>query len=94
MKLLVDKSQAEEELSTGAEDMTEQKTVFPAYVRIGKCGACGASVYAPEMHAFNGVLPLMSACACEHGPRISHASGADKSTRARGTNTAREAKAA
>ena len=49
--------------------MAEEKILLPSYKRAGACGRCGAEVYAPDLKQ-NGGWPLMSACACEQGPKI------------------------
>jgi hypothetical protein len=49
--------------------MAEEKILVPSYKRAGSCKSCGADVYAPDLKQSGG-WPLMSACACKHGPRI------------------------
>jgi hypothetical protein len=49
--------------------MAEEKIIIPAYKRTGSCMGCGADVYSPALIESGG-WPLMSACACEHGPQI------------------------
>jgi len=47
--------------------------MYTRYTRIGICKECGSGVYAPEATASEGNLKLMSACACEGGPRVAPA---------------------
>jgi hypothetical protein len=50
-------------------EMAEEKILIPAYKRTASCVRCGADVYAPALQEQGG-WPLMSACACEHGPQF------------------------
>ncbi|HYY57434.1 MAG TPA: hypothetical protein VE842_08875 [Pyrinomonadaceae bacterium] len=74
--------------------MTEAKIVLPAYIKIGICSGCGASVYAPEKRDAEGGLPSMSACACAGGPGMSVAAGEDDSGRGGEEKSEKIAKAA
>jgi hypothetical protein len=49
--------------------MAEEKILIPTYKRIASCASCGADVYSPQLQSRGG-WPLMSACACEQGPRV------------------------
>lgn len=49
--------------------MAKEKILVPAYKRSGSCARCGADVYSPGFKESNG-WPLMSACVCEHGPKV------------------------
>ena len=44
--------------------------MYTRYTRIGICKECGSDIYAPVEAASEGDSKLMSACACEGGPRF------------------------
>ena len=48
--------------------MADEKILIPSYKRAGACERCGADIYAPDLKQSGG-WPLMSACACKHGPK-------------------------
>jgi hypothetical protein len=47
--------------------------MYTRYTRIGICKECGSDVYAPVTGASEDDIKLMSACACEGGPRVAAA---------------------
>jgi hypothetical protein len=53
--------------------VSKEKGDSPVYTRIGVCNECGADVYAPLAAASEDDFKLMSACACEGGPKASAA---------------------
>lgn len=72
--------------------MAEEKILIPTYKRSGKCGRCGADIYAAEVKQKG--WPLMSACACEHGPKIASLKRAVEQNRRSEPETESQAQAA
>jgi hypothetical protein len=56
--------------------MAEEKILIPAYKRSGSCARCRADIYSPDLKQHGG-WPLMSACVCEHGPKIARGKKAE-----------------
>jgi hypothetical protein len=52
--------------------------MYMRYTRIGICKECGSDVFAPAAAASEGDIKLMSACACEGGPRVAPAARRDE----------------
>jgi hypothetical protein len=53
--------------------VSKEKGDIPMYTRIGICKECGSGVYAPVAASPEDDFKLMSACACEGGPRVAAA---------------------
>ena len=73
--------------------MTEVKILIPAYKRAGNCEGCGADIYAPALNQSSD-WPSMSACVCEHGPKVSGEVKSKNMKRAAGSNIEDRARAA
>lgn len=73
--------------------MSEEKILIPAYKRSDSCARCGADVYSPDLKQHGG-WPLMSACVCEHGPKIARRERAENLKRAAEVKLEEQAQAA
>lgn len=74
-------------------EMAEEKILIPAYKRAGNCEQCGADIYAPDLKQ-NGDWPSMSACVCEHGPKVAGKVKSEKAKRAANPKLEEHARAA
>ncbi|MBD0370093.1 MAG: hypothetical protein ICV60_04610 [Pyrinomonadaceae bacterium] len=73
--------------------MAEEKILIPAYKRTASCARCGADIYSPDLNQKGG-WPLMSACACEHGPQMAGRKPTQDSRRSREAKPEERAQAA